>query len=205
MPFTPFPPSHVPLRKGRRALLRMAIYPADSAGLLDLERAIVDARHGIVKYPDELPDDPITYGELQIRAGMAATDGSAFCMVAEEEGRGIVAEASLLRLSFRMVRHVAVLGIGVHPDAQGIGLGRALLEALLGWVRDHRDEDGGRIHRVELHVRADNPRAVALYRSLGFQQEGSRRGLLRRDDGLFVDDIGMGLLLPDLDEPPASA
>ncbi|MDC3955489.1 GNAT family N-acetyltransferase [Polyangium jinanense] len=205
MSFTPLTPSHVPLRGGRRALLRMATYPADSAGLLDLERAIVKARQGIVKYPDELPDDPTTYGDLQIRAGMAATDGSAFCMVAEEEGRGIVAEASILRLTLRMVRHVAVLGIGVHPDAQGIGLGRALLEALLGWVRDHRDADGGRIRRVELHVRADNPRAVALYRSLGFQEEGSRRGLIRRDDGNFVDDIGMGLLLPDPDEPSASA
>ncbi|MRG93819.1 GNAT family N-acetyltransferase [Polyangium spumosum] len=201
MSFTPFPPSHVSLRGGRRVLLRMAQYPADSAGLLALERDIVHARQGIVKYPDELPEDPTTYGEQQIRAGMAATDGSAFCMVAEEEARGIVAEASILRLTLRMVRHVGVLGIGVHPDAQGIGLGRVLLEALLGWVRDHRDADGGRFRRVELHVRADNPRAVALYRSLGFQDEGSRRGLLRRDDGSFVDDIGMGLLLPDPDEP----
>jgi ribosomal protein S18 acetylase RimI-like enzyme len=197
MPFTPFTPLHVALRGNRSALLRMATYPADSAGLLDLERAIVKARQGIVKYPDELPEDPNIYGEIQMRAGMAATDGSAFCLVAEEATRGIVAEASVLRLSFRMIHHVAVLGIGVHPEAQGIGLGRALLEALLGWVRDHRDDDGDRIRRVELHVRADNPRAVALYRSLGFKEEGSRRGLVRRDDGSFVDDIGMGLLFPD--------
>lgn len=201
MSFTPLTPSHVSLRGGRRALLRMATYPADSAGLFALERDIVKARHGIVKYPDELPEDANAYGDLQVRAGMGATDGSAFCMVAEEEGRGIVAEASILRLSFRMIRHVAVLGIGVHPDAQGIGLGRALLEALLGWVRDHRDADGGRIRRVELHVRSDNPRAVALYHSLGFLQEGSRRALVLRDDGIFVDDIGMGLLIPDPDEP----
>ena len=57
----------------------------------------------------------------------------------------------------------------------------------------------------QVTVRADNPRAVALSRSLGIQEEGSRRGLIRRDDGNFVDDIGMGLLLPDPDEPSASS
>ncbi len=179
----------------------MSTFPADAAGLLELEQAIVNDRHGIVKYPDELPDDPNIYSELQERAGLGATDGTAFCLIAEEEGRGIMAETSLLRLHFRMIRHVAVLGIGVHPEAQGIGLGRALLEALLGWVRSHRDEDGGRVRRVELHCRADNPRAVALYRSLGFEQEGSRRALVRRDDGTYVDDIGMALLFPDTDKP----
>ena len=48
--------------------------------------------------------------------------------------------------------------------------------------------------RVELGVRADNLRAVALYRSLGFVEEGVRRDFVRLGDGSFVDDITMGQL-----------
>ena len=66
---------------------------------------------------------------------------------------------------------------------------------LLHWVRSHRDADGQRVLRVELNVHANNTRAIALYRSMGFEHEGSRRAFLRADDGTFVDDHLMGLLL----------
>jgi 8-oxo-dGTP pyrophosphatase MutT (NUDIX family) len=38
-------------------------------------------------------------------------------------------------------------------------------------------------------VRADNARAIALYRSLGFAWESTRRGFLRLADGRPVDDL----------------
>jgi len=101
-----------------------------------------------------------------------------------------------VRLPLRMLRHVAVLGIGVHPEAQGRGLGRALLTHLLAWARDHRDPDGDRVIRVELYTRADNHRALALYRALGFELEGTRRAFVRRDDGALVDDCMMALIFP---------
>jgi RimJ/RimL family protein N-acetyltransferase len=189
-----FTPVRVSLRENRSATVRMASAD-DDAALLDLERAIVRDRHGIVKHEDELPADAPAYAEQRKSAGVTATDGSAFCLVAEEDGHGIVAEAYFLRHRFRMIRHVATLGIDVHPAAQGIGLGRALLGRLLAWVRAHRDADGERVLRAELNVRADNPRAIALYRSLGFELEGTRRAFVRRDDGALVDDHTMGLLL----------
>jgi len=197
-----FEPRTLSLRNDRRVLLRTSTYPGAAPGLLALERAIVRARVGIVKYEDELPTDAETYAKKQVDAGLGATDGSAFGLVAEEEGRGIVAEASLLRFHLRMLWHVGVLGIGVHPEAQGIGLGRAMLEALLGWVRSHRDEDGERVRRVELNVLADNTRAIALYRSLGFVEEGRRRAFIRRGDGSFGDDLTMGLFFVDEADTP---
>jgi putative acetyltransferase len=100
-----------------------------------------------------------------------------------------------------MLRHVGVLGIGVHPAAQGLGVGRQLMEHLLAWVRAHRDPGGQRVLRVELQVRADNPRAIALYRSLGFEHEGTRRAFIHADDGRLVDDLLMGLLFTQPDAP----
>ena len=53
---------------------------------------------------------------------------------------------------------------------QGRGLGRqAMALALDAAFGPHG------LHRVWLHTRADNPRAIALYRGLGFREEGIER------------------------------
>ena len=53
--------------------------------------------------------------------------------------------------------------VGVDPDAQGGGLGKALILAGLRYLHD-RDVD-----RVILYVEADNTPAVAMYSGLGFR------------------------------------
>ncbi|MCP3142609.1 GNAT family N-acetyltransferase [Pyxidicoccus xibeiensis] len=184
----------VPLRDGRTCSIRRATH-ADAAALYVLERAIVQARQGVVKHEDELPPDAAAYATDRERAGLHKTDGTAFPLLVESEDGALLGEASVLRLGYRMLRHVGVLGIGVHPAAQGLGVGRLLMQHLLEWVRSHRDTDGQRVLRVELCVRADNPRAIALYRAMGFQHEGARRAFLRADDGALVDDLLMGLLV----------
>ncbi|MFT4232177.1 MAG: ribosomal protein S18-alanine N-acetyltransferase [Leucobacter sp.] len=58
--------------------------------------------------------------------------------------------------------------IAVDPEARGRGQGRRLMNALL-------DEAARReVRETFLEVRADNPVAQALYRSLGFEEIGVR-------------------------------
>ncbi|NTX03723.1 GNAT family N-acetyltransferase [Myxococcus sp. CA040A] len=189
-----FQPVQLMLRDGRPGLVREAVRE-DGPALFELERAIVQARQGIVKHPEELPVDAATFTAQRDGAGLHRQDGTAFPLVVTDSHGALLGEASILRLSYRMLRHVGVLGIGVHPSAQGLGVGRALMDHLLTWVRAHRDPDGGAVTRVELCARADNPRALALYLSQGFVLEGTRRAFLRLDDGSYVDDVLMGLLL----------
>jgi RimJ/RimL family protein N-acetyltransferase len=47
--------------------------------------------------------------------------------------------------------------------------------------------------RVELAVRADKARAIALYRKVGFEVEGRRQRAMQVD-GVYYDDIIMALL-----------
>jgi [ribosomal protein S18]-alanine N-acetyltransferase len=61
-----------------------------------------------------------------------------------------------------------VLNICVHPDAQGQGLGRQLMRRLMDVARWHQ------VRRLFLEVRPSNPRAIALYESLGFATIGRR-------------------------------
>jgi putative acetyltransferase len=91
-------------------------------------------------------------------------------------------------------RHVMTIGISVRADAQGQGVGSALMQALC----DIADRWIG-ILRLELSVYCDNERAIALYRRFGFEIEGRHRGYVLRD-GAFVDAFAMARIHP---APPA--
>jgi L-phenylalanine/L-methionine N-acetyltransferase len=83
------------------------------------------------------------------------------------------------------LRHSAGLGILVHADYQGKGIGTALLNKLLDladkWLM---------LVRVELTAFVENESAVKLYKSLGFEIEGIRKyGGIR--DGKYADEYLM--------------
>ena len=72
----------------------------------------------------------------------------------------------------------------LNPLHRGRGVGRALLTAGLEWAIENPT-----IEKVGLSVFSDNERAIALYRLLGFEEEGCRRGEYRMDDGSYRDDL----------------
>lgn len=90
-------------------------------------------------------------------------------------------------------RHVASLGMAVHDDFAGRGVGTALMRAALElcdqWLQ---------VTRVELTVYVDNDAALALYRKFGFVIEGTQRAAAFRD-GELVDLHVMARLHPALD------
>lgn len=74
-------------------------------------------------------------------------------------------------------RHAGEFGMSVRRTWWGSGIGGGLLDALLAWAAA-----GGAIGRVNLRVRTDNHAAVALYRSRGFEIEGTMRDQVRLGD-----------------------
>lgn len=99
----------------------------------------------------------------------------------------VVGTASLEQLAGRR-SHIGRIGMGVHDDWTGRGIGSALLAALV----DLADQWLG-LRRLELAVNTDNAPAIALYRRFGFTVEGTHRGHLLRG-GWLVDGHTMARL-----------
>lgn len=82
------------------------------------------------------------------------------------------------------MRHVGKLEIMVDAAHRGQGVGRALLEAAVAWA-----EDNAVLEKIGLSVFATNERAIALYHSLGFVEEGRRPREYKLADGTYRSDV----------------
>jgi ribosomal-protein-alanine N-acetyltransferase len=101
-------------------------------------------------------------------------------------------EASGEPLGFALVWHAAdevqLLDLAVDEAARRRGIGRELVDGVLGYAR----ESGSRL--VLLEVRRSNQAAIALYRSAGLTENGVRRGYYS-DNG--EDALAMIVELPE--------
>ena len=106
-----------------------------------------------------------------------------------EEGGVVVAFFKAARGEVH-TRHVAYVSLlAVDPALEGRGIARRMMADALDLLR----AQGAR--RIELTVESTNPRAIAFYRKLGFEIEGTlRKGYESPHEG-FVDDYIMGFLI----------
>lgn len=157
----------------------------DAAMLCAAERAVVrqyDAM--LVSEANEL------FEPLFVQRIASLADGRGKYLIAEDEGVA-VGHGCLWPMPLRRIAHVLRLDLCVHVGHWRQGHGEALLRALLDWAAGQPSA-----RKVELLVRAGNDGAVALYRKLGFVEEGRLRERVRLPGGGFVDDISMAFMLP---------
>lgn len=101
-------------------------------------------------------------------------------------GKDIVANIDLKGRRQKSLRHQGSVGMGVHPDWRGQGLGGILMDLMLAWARENSI-----LEKVCLDVRADNPAGIGLYRSRGFLDEGRHAKEVKLDANEYVDSLRM--------------
>ena len=85
--------------------------------------------------------------------------------------------------------HIGEFGISVQQKYWGLGIGKAMIKAMLDWAKASNV-----LTKMNLTVDTSNKKAIQLYEKLGFEYEG----LIRRDmlvDGKYRDSYRMGMLL----------
>lgn len=102
------------------------------------------------------------------------------------DGETPVGMAGLNRHTGVKTEHKGVLwGMFLAADHRGSGAAAGLIETVLTGARDMG------LRQVHLTCAETNPRALALYRRLGFAQYGLEPSALRQPDGVFINDVLM--------------
>lgn len=148
--------------------------PADANAITDLHN-LPGYRWGTMRLPYHSVDE--------VRRAIEQQSGDTRSLVAILEDR-IVGDIGLLPGKGRRA-HAASIGMGVHDDFTRRGIGRALLGETIAiadkWLN---------LRRLELTVYTDNTAAIGLYKSFGFEVEGTMTHYAFRD-GVYVDAFSM--------------
>ncbi len=159
------------------------------ARVRDAERLLAGARAAMAERLDYLITQPeeLTIGideEKSWIQGFIDKENSAL-FVAEQEA-DIIGWASLRGGTRLRTRHTALLGITVAQPWRARGVGTSLIETALDWAAENPVID-----KVKLEVVATNRLALALYRNLGFLEEGRLPHEFKKADGTYLDGVLM--------------
>lgn len=132
-----------------------------------------------------IPSEPLLRNEQYLQTLDPNTHMFSAVHVTQDGTEMVIGTASLQVEANPRKRHCAGVGIMVHKDFQGLGVGTMLMEALLdiadNWLK---------LVRVELNVFADNEKAIHLYERMGFEKEGvKKKGSIR--NGKYEDQLMM--------------
>ena len=100
----------------------------------------------------------------------------------------VVGWCDVLPKSMPVHAHTGVLGVALLPEFRRQGLGERLMRQTVDAARAFG------LHRVELTVRENNKRAIALYRQVGLEIEGQLRDAISVD-GAYENVVLMAMLL----------
>jgi putative acetyltransferase len=133
----------------------------------------------------------LPYPSLEVWRQRLAAPGEGTYNLVAVAGARVVGQLGLHTFPHRPRRwHAGDLGMGVHDDWQGKGVGTALMRAGVEladrWLN---------LSRLELEVYTDNEPAIRLYERFGFEREGTMRRYAFRD-GVYVDAYLMARLRP---------
>ena len=159
------------------------IVPADAPAVNEIRRM-----PGVMENILGIPSESLKKTEEFI-SGMDANSHEFVAVAKDGDGNDKVVGCAGLHVSASLrLRHSGSIGIMVHRDYQGQGVGQKLMESLLdladNWLM---------LVRVELGVYTDNERAIRLYRKMGFEPEGVRRKAAIRG-GTYADEMIMARL-----------
>jgi len=165
---------------GREIIIRDG-KAADGAGIVNIYRSVGAENIYITleTYPIH-PANESRYIKMLLRSG-------SYLAVAEHEKK-IVGYCRLERHLASKRKHTAEIAMAILKDYRGISIGAALTKAGIAWAKD------AGLHKLHLAVFSTNTAAIALYKKLGFVEEG-----LRKDqvciDGQYADEILMGMII----------
>lgn len=176
-------PIEVTLRHGERIVIRSPL-PEDAGAVVEHIREELDTHGFSVTQSDEFDKTAEEHAEVLRRI----TERPGCLALIALHGGTIIGNLQFKNHPRRRMAHHGHFGVGVADAWRGRGVGRAMITALLDWAAASEE-----IEKVCLGVFATNRRAIGLYTSMGFAEEGRRSREFKLGPGRYVDDIQMSI------------
>lgn len=161
------------------------IKPEEADSFLELVGRVESDSEYMLMEPGERK---ISLHEQKQRLEKIEKDTYSTILVAESKDNALVGYVAAFGGNAKRTRHSAYLVIGIIEEYRGQGIGTDLFQELENWA-----EKRG-IFRLELTVVCENKAAVALYKKMGYEVEGTKRASLLIN-GVPHDEYMMAKLL----------
>ncbi len=138
-----------------------------------------------------LPELFVSLSLDEWREWLAKVNQNREVILVAEVDKQVVGHVSLQPEEWQTSQHVCILGIIVKKGFRNIGIGKALILAAI---------DAALIvgyKKITLSVFANNSRAIALYKKIGFEQVGCRRKQFYMNHE-YIDEVLMELFIAPL-------
>jgi RimJ/RimL family protein N-acetyltransferase len=168
-------------KDGRQVVIRQPI-ENDAQSIIDYSKILFASTDQVLTTPEEYT---ITVENEKIWINNFNKNPDSLVLVAEVNGQ-IVGLLFFVAGPKKKTSHTGEFGVSVHPDIQGLGIGRFLIEELIAWAKENQG-----IEKVFLNVFDTNRNAIKLYKELGFIEEGRHVKAIKQLTGEYIDILQM--------------
>lgn len=154
----------------------------DAESILSIQNSVIAEGEYLITIPEEFNKTPVQQREWIQR--ITENERENF-LVAEINGE-IVGWLAFQSQNRKRMSHIGSFGMMISKHYRGKGIGKMLLEELMEWA-----EKNPLIEKICLGVFSTNQRAISLYKSMGFIEEGRKVKEIKIDENEYVDDILM--------------
>lgn len=168
------------LSDGKSLTLRTAMVK-DASQIVKLMRDIVNEGPYTLAEPDEYRTTARTEAAKIKRFKKAA--GKIYLVTIS--GKEIIGFISFDNWDTRRTSHTGLFSVFIKKKWRGKGIGKILVGGMLDWAKENP-----MIRKISLYVFSTNKNAIALYKKLGFRQEGRFLNDMIID-GKFVHSVAM--------------
>lgn len=170
-----FKPKQIILKNGKDVLIRQAEL-SDAKNLLNCIKTYIPTSNYIPKLESEFK---LTVEQEKEWINSFLINDNSLLLVAEYEGE-IIGNIDLTGNRRKIMEHTAVIGMGMLQEWQNIGLGTALLSAIIEWAKNNPI-----LELIWLQVYTENESGLNLYRKMGFVENGIIKNFFKKDNKYF--------------------
>ncbi|WP_281250326.1 GNAT family N-acetyltransferase [Virgibacillus siamensis] len=154
----------------------------DAGEILEIMKSVMDEHEFLITLSEEYD---LTTQQQREWIGNFLQNERETIIVAEIHGE-VVGWISFHSPDRKRMAHTGAFGMMIRKECRNMGIGKLLVQALLDWA-----EANPFIEKVCLGVFSTNHRAIALYKRMGFVEEGRKVNEFKLNENEYADDILM--------------